>query len=373
MRRIKQTITDNLYNIPGWKTKRHILVIESDDWGSIRMPSVEVYERLLKQGVRFGTYGYEHYDTIASPKDLQDLFEICVSEKDSKGRPVIVTANCVMANPDFDRIRQSEFNEYFYEPITATMNRYYPNADLISLWKEGIDSKVFKPQLHGREHVNAQMWLNSLRQKHKGVREAFDEGVFSILVSKEEDSRIKNTTAFKSLSEEEKPFYDKAINDAVSMFKKMFGYAPKSFIPPAFCWDYDIEKALAKEGIESIQGIAMHFEKGKRQFRKIGQITPSGLINLVRNASWEPTQEYGKDVNGICLKQIETAFRWNKPATISAHRLNFIGALHKENREQNLILFKELLTDIKKTWPDVEFMSSDELGEQIAKEKCQKS
>lgn len=366
--KIKQTITENLYNIPGWRTKRHIVVFESDDWGSIRMPSVEAYERLKSKGVRFGSYGYDAYDTIASPEDLQVLFEVCESVKDSKGRPAIITANCVMANPDFERIRQSDFNDYYYEPITATMSRYYPIADLVSLWKEGLAANVFKPQLHGREHVNAQMWLNSLKKDHKGARDAFDEGVFSILVSKEEDPRVKNTTAFKYLSEKEKPFYEKAISDAVRLFKELLGYAPQSFIAPAFCWDSDIEIELAKEGIKTIQGIAMHFEKGKRQFRKIGQKTPAGLINLVRNASWEPTQDCGKDVNGICLMQIEAAFRWNKPAAISAHRLNFIGALHKENREQNIMLFKELLTAIVKRWPDVEFMSSDELGKLIMKE-----
>lgn len=364
----KQRITQEIYNIPGWSTKRHIVVIESDDWGSIRMSSIEAYQRLMAKGVRFSTYGYDQYDTIASPEDLQALFEVCDSVRDKNGRPAIITANCVMANPDFDRIRQSDYREYFYEPITATMGRYYPNTDLISLWKEGLAAKVFRPQLHGREHVNAQMWLNSLKSDHKGARDAFDEGVFSILVSKEEDPRVKNTTAFKYLSEEEKPFYEKAISDAVRMFKELLGYAPKSFIAPAFCWDSDIEKALVREGIVTIQGIAMHFEKGKRQFRKMGQKTNAGLVNLVRNASWEPTQERGKDVNGICMKQIATAFRWNKPATISVHRLNFIGALYKENREQNVKLFKELLTDIIKSWPDVEFMSSDELGELILKD-----
>lgn len=28
---LKQTITHNLLNIPGWRTNRHIVVIESDD------------------------------------------------------------------------------------------------------------------------------------------------------------------------------------------------------------------------------------------------------------------------------------------------------------------------------------------------------
>lgn len=364
----KKKITQEVFNIPGWSTERHIVVFESDDWGSIRMPSIEAYKRLMAKGVRFVSYGYDQYDTIASPEDLQALFEACDSVRDKNGRPAIITANCVVANPDFERIRQSKFNEYFYEPITATMSRYYPNTDLISFWKEGFAARVFKPQLHGREHVNAQMWLNSLRANHKGAREAFDEGVFSILVSKDEDPRIKNTTAFKYLSEEEKPFYEKAISEATKLFKELFGYAPKSFIPPSYCWENDIEKALVKEKIETIQGIAMHFEKGKRQFRRIGQKTNAGLINLVRNASWEPTQEQGKDVNGMCLKEIASAFRWKKPATISAHRLNFIGALNKDNRDGNLKLFKDLLSSIKGNWPDVEFMSSDELGELIMKE-----
>ena len=40
----KQTITHNLLNIPSWHTNRKIVVIESDDWGSMRMPSCEVDE-----------------------------------------------------------------------------------------------------------------------------------------------------------------------------------------------------------------------------------------------------------------------------------------------------------------------------------------
>ena len=40
---IIRNIFHNLLSIPGWRTNRHIVVIESDDWGSIRMPSKEVY------------------------------------------------------------------------------------------------------------------------------------------------------------------------------------------------------------------------------------------------------------------------------------------------------------------------------------------
>ena len=53
---------------------------------------------------------------------------------------------------------------------------------------------------------------------------------------------------------------------------------------------------------------------------------------------------------------------------MSAHRINFIGILDEKNRKNNLKLFESLLKRIIKLWPDVEFMSSDQLGDLIAEE-----
>ena len=39
-----------------------------------------------------------------------------------------------------------------------------------------------------------------------------------------------------------------------------------------------------------------------------------------------------------------------------------MGSLDEKNRTQNLKLLKTLLHKIVKKWPDVEFMSSDELA-----------
>lgn len=58
--KIQQKVKHNVLNILGWRTNRHIVVIESDDWGSIRMPSVEEYDTLVKKGVTLGKYGYEN-------------------------------------------------------------------------------------------------------------------------------------------------------------------------------------------------------------------------------------------------------------------------------------------------------------------------
>ena len=121
---LKQTITHNLLNIPGWRTNRHIVVIESDDWGSIRMPSREVYDNLLKEGYRVDLHPYEKYDSLATEDDLTSLFEVLSKFSDRRGRHPIITANCAVANPDFEKMKLSKFSQYYYEPFTTTRKGY---------------------------------------------------------------------------------------------------------------------------------------------------------------------------------------------------------------------------------------------------------
>jgi hypothetical protein len=47
------------------------------------------------------------------------------------------------------------------------------------------------------------------------------------------------------------------------------------------------------------------------------------------------------------------------------HRLNVIGSLDESNRTKNLADLKTLLQTVVRRWPDVEFMSSDQLGKLI--------
>lgn len=83
--KIKKFIAHNIVNIPGWRTNRHLVVIESDDWGAIRMPSKEVYEQFLKEGIRVDNDPYCRYDSLATKEDLEILFEALQSVKDKMG------------------------------------------------------------------------------------------------------------------------------------------------------------------------------------------------------------------------------------------------------------------------------------------------
>ena len=91
---LKQTITHNLLNIPGWRTKRKIVVIESDDWGSIRMPSKNVYENLLKAGFAVDKHPYEKYDSLATETDLNALFEVLLRHNDCNACNQYATFRC---------------------------------------------------------------------------------------------------------------------------------------------------------------------------------------------------------------------------------------------------------------------------------------
>ena len=62
---------------------------------------------------------------------------------------------------------------------------------------------------------------------------------------------------------------------------------------------------------------------------------------------------------------MEIAFRYNNPAIISGHRVNFSGHIEPSIREFGIGELNKLLNRIVKRWPEVEFMSSVQLGELI--------
>ena len=53
-----------MVNVRGWSTSRKLLVIESDDWGSIRMPDQSTYQKLLKSGLRVDQCPYMRNDSL---------------------------------------------------------------------------------------------------------------------------------------------------------------------------------------------------------------------------------------------------------------------------------------------------------------------
>lgn len=367
--KIKRTLSQNLINIPGFRTNRKIVVIESDDWGSIRMPSVEVYNKFLEKGFDIGNSDYNRLDTLENNDDMSLLLEVLDAHTDSAGRPVVMTGNVVVGNPDFEKIKQSDFTQYFVEPVSETLKKYSGRDKVLSLWQEGYNKRLFHPQFHGREHVNVVRWMEALQKRTPEIMFTFNHNT---TFSGNGDYNFMEVLDYNT--PKEMRLMKESLKQGLDMFEELFGYRSKSFIPPCYTWDSNVEETLSQGGVKYIQGLFVQsvptgtFENYTRKYHFMGSRNKLNLRYLIRNCFFEPALTKLSDPIGECLRRINIAFKWNKPAIIGSHRINFMGALDSKNREDSLRLLDNLLKRITNQWPEVEFMTSDQLGDLMSGE-----
>lgn len=365
---LKSRLVQLLKNFGGWTTSKRIIVFESDDWGAIRMPSRDVYETLLSKGIRVDHSKYNKFDALETDEDLQDLFEVLTSVKDIKGNYPVFTANCLMANPDFDKIRATNFTEYHFETFLDTYVRHKENTHSFELWKKGMETKIFFPQFHGREHLNVNRWMQALREGSEETRMAFDHNMFGLSVLITKENRRSYMAAFDFDNVKDIEDQKKIIHEGLELFEKLIGYKSESFIAPNNTWHPDLAEALKKNGIKYIQGGGQKIPDGKGvklQINKLGSKNKFDQIFLMRNCQFEPTSNPNLDWIDSTMKDISVAFLMRKPAVISTHRINFSGRIHAENKAKNNEMLGKLLKAIVKKWPDVMFLNSVELGKLI--------
>ena len=370
----KSLLSVHASNLPGWRTNRKIVVIESDDWGSIRMSSLKAFNNLLKAGMREDRNHYNTFDSLESNKDLECLFETLSKFKDKNGRHPVMTGVNVVANPDFDKIKENGYSYYVYEPYTETLKRYPAHDRVYALWKEGIEKRLFVPIFHGREHLNVQRWLRALRSGHRSTLLAFDNCVTGIYNGIDGEKIPEFQAAFDIDTPEDLPYLKEVLITGLDLFKELYGYNSSYFVPTNGPFNNSLESVLKEKGVRYINSGKIQKEPlGNGQFKKnirfLGKKNELGQFYLTRNCFFEPSSmesPANTEWIGNCLKEIEIAVMWHKPATISTHRVNYVGFLHPENRERTLRKFEELLRTMLKKWPDIEFMTSMELGDLIS-------
>lgn len=365
-------INKYLSNIPGWRTRKKYVIIESDDWGSIRMPSNEAYNNLIKAGIDLDDdegRRFNKYDTLATSADLSLLFEVLSSVKDSTNRAAVMTPVSVVANPDFKKISGSDFKEYHYESFTETLLKYPGCENSFNIWKEGIKKRLFIPQFHGREHLNVQSWLKALQAGNKKVMVAYQNQMWGISTANDPEIKLELQAAFDFHNQEDLNYQEGVIASGLDLFEDLFGFRATYFVPPNGPFSTQLEKVCGQKGIKYIAVSKIQQEpvgggKFKKNLHWLGQSNKSGILYLTRNCHFEPSQE-GRDWVDSCLRDISIAFSLFKPAVVSSHRVNYIGALREHNRSNGLKQLNTLLNTIIKKWPDTEFITSSELGNLI--------
>lgn len=367
---IKQKLARNYVNFRGWKTKRHIVVIESDDWGSIRMPSKEDYNYLLSKGVEVDKNYFDKNDSLESSEDLERLFEVLSSVKDRNGNHASITPMTIVANPNFDAINENGKTKYVYEKFTDTFKRFPNTSKTFEAIEEGISQGVFYPQFHGREHINVVKWMKAINSISTKEKLAFNAR--AVISGKMKNDNIVIPEYFSAFNyddinelEEQK----KILKDGLELFEEAFGYKSISFCPPCGIISTELNKTLYDNGVIGLQCGGQFVPLGNGAINRInhfwGDTNECGQIYWRRNCTFEPSRDSNNDCVNACLNDINVAFRWGKPAVINSHRVNYIGSIFVENRDVTLRLLGVLLKEILNRWPDVEFFNSKQLAEVI--------
>lgn len=358
----------HILNLPGKSLDRKLVVFESDDWGSERTPSREALSYLNSTGLDIYSNPFNYLDSLESVDDLSALFEVLIKFSDQKGNHPVITANSVTANPNFKEIKLSGFNNYRYETSSETYNRKKLCEKSFSLIKEGMSSGLYHPQFHGREHLNIRQWLSALQSGDEILLKAFDRGIYSIDIESAQTKRKNFTAAFDGYLIDDLAEFSNIVQDGTKLFKAIYGFSSKSFIAPCYIWHPSLNKILKNNGIDYLQGLPVQLSpRNGDDYRRIyhfqGQRNKFGQKYFIRNAFFEPSLNpefnYIKDV----IKRLEIIFHRNKPAIIGTHRVNFIGSLDEKNRSNNLEQFSLLLKTMLDLWPDLEFTTTDKLGD----------
>lgn len=374
MGNLKRNIILNAKNLVGWRTKRKIVVISVDDYGNVRVDSKKAREAMNRKGLK-ETNRFDALDSLETRTDLEMLYEALGSVKDKKGRHAVFTPFAMPCNINYEKMAETGYNTYHYELLPETyekLSEMQPDAyrGAWDLWKEGIDLGLMVPLFHGREHLNLKLFEEKLAKNDRAVLTALQNRSYTSIPSNEY-STISLTAAFEFWEFEENEKFQEIIRDGLDAFEEVYGYRSDHFNPPGGREHPAIHRTLKECGVKYLDTPFIkneHQGKGryKRVFNYTGKQNREGQIYLVRNVVFEPADDRGVDWVDYTLQQIEAAFRWNRPAIISSHRVNFCGHIDPGNREKGIQSLESLLQKIVNRWPEVEFMAANELGDLIS-------
>jgi hypothetical protein len=362
-------VKKNLVNIPGWRTKRKLFVIESDDWGSIATPDLKTYEFLVSKGLPLDKSYFAKYDSLESVDDLSHLFEVLHSVKDKNGNPACLTACSVVANPDFEKIREADLQAYFFESVFDTYKRNPHTEKSPELIKQGISGGVYYPQLHGREHLNPVEWLKEINNNEL-ERLAFNHKTLPVLPNPISSARkLGYLSAFDFEDIEEFNGFEQVLKDASQLFQEQFGFSSISFVAPTSIRSEKMNVFLKNIGIDYHHSGNFTTPKSEGYETKNyfwGHKSKENQIHWRRNVRFEPSLNFSSSWADNAIKDIDIAFRWGKPAVLSSHRVNYIGSIQERNRINGLNQLDKVLKEVIKRHPNVEFISSEHLGKIIS-------
>ena len=363
-----RALFQNLKHFPGWHTGTKYVAFAVDDYGSIRTANKRAVEALKDRVSGFGGY-MDYCDSVETREDLHMLYEVLARHRDAQARRAVFTAYALSANPDTDLMRRE--GRYAYETLGETFARLAAEEPaayegIWLAWQEGMSEGLIRPQFHGREHFSVPLIERKLERGDQDLKDNLEVASMSRLGGVPEMPGVAFNQAFSLHDEALLDQHREIIREGLALFEATFGFASTTFTPPALKLHPSLDGFVAGLGVRSIDKPLSGQQPagGGKSRRSVNFLTPpkgARLGKLVRTLSFEPCSGIKPDPVGQALREMEVAFRWRKPVIISSHRVNYAGHIDPANRKQGLAQLDQLLSDMLRRWPDIHFVSVDEL------------
>ena len=316
---------------------RHpLLVVESDDWGA---------------------------GPLAQADALRKIASLLESFQDGAGRHPVMTLGMVFEVPDSDRMAREGLQTY-----RACRLEEECFGELRRVIRDGLESGVFAPQLHGQCHYWPQA-LMAAAQDDAGVRAWLTgprlpqtENLPAHLQTRWVDashlpSRALDAAQIAVAAEEE-----------AGSFRKLFGGMPEVAVPTTFVWNHEVEQAWKTAGVDVIITPGRRSTcrdaagqlAGVDRWMLTGEVSETGQCYLVRDVYCEPALGHSAQrlVDGLVERT-----RQGRACLVEMHRFNFLNQM-----DQTLKTLRAALETSLSRYPNLRFTTPLELARAIGQQ-----
>lgn len=329
----------------GFSVRRPIVILQSDDWGRVGVRDREGWDELEAAGIGLGNKPYDYY-SLETAGDVTAVHEILSRHRDSVGRAPCLVMNFCLANLDFDKIHESNFETLYLHPLSQGLPGKWNRPGLIEAYREGIAAGIFYPALHGMTH-----FCRNALERHLVQHSA--RGVLLRTFLRAQTPYIHwrmPWVGFEYWDHDSKPQFIPAggqrrfVAEAATEFSKVFGVRPLSACAPGYRANDDTRQSWAECGIQVAQN-----GPGKII---APQMDDSGLLNTYRTVELEPALDESRYTVERCLEQASQCFARGIPAILSVHSINFHSTL-KDFRGTTLARLDKFLSALERKYDDL--------------------
>jgi hypothetical protein len=339
---------------------RPLLLLQSDDWGRVGVRDKEGYELLRANGIRLGEHPYDFY-TLETAEDVIALRDMLNRRRDSTGRSPCLVMNFVLANLDFPKIVEKNFQQIHLLPLNKGLPGNWKRPGLFEAYRQGIADGVFYPALHGLTHF-------CRRAIEHGMSRNGERGGLLRTLWKAETPYIHWRMPWVGYEycNPEKPqagflsaeTQTDLIGQAVGAFNALFSAAPISACAPGYRANRDTHLAWSKGGVRVAQNgsgtpLPPHMDDCK-------------ILHLHRTIDFEPSQRELSIEKYVQLA--EQCFARGVPAIVSVHSINFHSTL-RDFRAITLRVLNDFLSAIERKYPNLLYVHDGDLHEIVTRGK----